>query len=94
MGQGILGNMRVCPGLSLPEPGACLQLAGAGATEWQAPVSKMYASGRSGGIKTGDVGSLEIWLGRGDSGFGEDGRCWVGKEMGQSDWESSVTDHL
>ena len=65
-----------------------------GATEWQSLASKTYASRLSGGIKTGDKGSLESWLGRGYGGFREDGRCWAGTEMGQSDWESLVKDNL
>ena len=32
-GQGILGKMRVCLGLSLSEPGAGLQLDGVGSTQ-------------------------------------------------------------
>ena len=48
--------MWVCPGLSLPKHGAFLQLTGVGATEWQAPESKMYACGRSRGIKNGGAG--------------------------------------
>ena len=62
--------------------------------EWQTPASKTYARGRRGGIKTGDTGILEICLGSRDNGFGGDGRFWVGKDMGQSDWESLVKDHL
>ena len=54
----------------------------------------MYASGRSGGIKTGDTGSLEIWIGGIDNGFVEDGGFWSGMDMGQSDWESLVKDNL
>ena len=35
MGQGILRNMWVYPGLSIPELGAGLQLDDVGAMEWQ-----------------------------------------------------------
>ena len=82
MGQGILGNMRVCPGPSISEPDTCLHLSGVGAMEWKAQENKTYASGRIRGINTGDAGSLEIWIGSGDNGFGEDGRFWAGKDMG------------
>ena len=54
----------------------------------------MYASRRSKGIKTGDAGSLEVWLGSEDRGFGEDGSLWAGKDMGQSGWESLVKDNF
>ena len=94
MGQVILGNMWACLVPSLPEPLAGLQLAGVGATEWQAPARKRYASGWSGGIKTGDAGSLKSCLGSGDGGFGEDGRCWAGTDERQSDWEILVKDNL
>ena len=56
---GILGNMWLCPGPYIPELGASLQLAGAGATEWQAMSNKKYDHGQSRGIKTVDAGSLE-----------------------------------
>ena len=58
MGQGIIVNMRVCPGPSLPEPGEYLQLAGAGATKWQDPTTKTYTIGQSRCIEAGDEGSL------------------------------------
>ena len=94
MGQRILGNMWVCTGLSLPEPGALLHLDGARSMDWQYPMSNTYARGWSGGIKNGDVGSLEIWLGSVERIIGEDGRCWVGTEMGQSEWEILVKDNI
>ena len=81
-------------GLSLPEPGTCLQISGMGAMEWQSLTSKVYVCGRSGGTKTGDTGNLEIWLGSRDGGFREDGCCWVVTEMGQSDWERLVKDNF
>ena len=73
MGQGILGNIRVCPGLSISEPGACLQTAGAGATEWQDLARNTYARVWSGGIKTGYTGVLERWIGNRENGLVEDG---------------------
>ena len=69
MGQGLLTNMRVYMGPSLPERGVFLQLSGAGFMEWQSLVSKMYDSGWSRCINTG----------HGDNGFGEDGGFWAGK---------------
>ena len=78
----ILGNMQVCTGLYIPEIGAGLQLAGAGDMEWQDPLSKTYASRQSGGINIVDAGSLKIWIGIRDGGFGED-RCFcTEKKMG------------
>ena len=94
MGHVILGNMRVCMGPYLPEPGSCLQLAGLGAMEWQALLSKMYARGKSGGIKNGYVGSLDKWIGCIESLFVEDELIWEGKDTGQSDWKSLVKDNL
>ena len=58
MEQVIIGNMRVCPVSSLPDPGTGLQLAGSGSTEWQAPDIKTYAIGQIGGINTGYTISL------------------------------------
>ena len=69
MGQGIIGNMQVFPGPSLPELVAGLQLVGAGAKYCQNPARKMYARRWSKVIKTGDKGSLEIWIGIRDGGF-------------------------
>ena len=35
------------------------------------------------------------WItGSGDGGFGEDGCCWAGTEMGQSDWKTFFKDNL
>ena len=48
---------RVCLGLYISEPGAGLQLDGAESMEWQALLSKTYATGSSGGINSGDAGS-------------------------------------
>ena len=79
MGQVRLGNMWVFTGLYLPEPGARLQLADAGAMNWQAPASKTYDGGWSRGTKNGNAGSLDIWLGSLHGWFGEDGRFWSGK---------------
>ena len=86
--------MRVCLGPSLPGTGVCLQLAGAGSTEWQSPERKTYVSRRRGVTTTGDAGSFEIWLGSRDIGFGEDGCFYAGMEMGQLDRESLVKDNL
>ena len=61
--------------------------------EWKAPESKKHNHGNSGGIKTGYLGSLEIWLGSIDGVFGEDGRSWVGVETMQSNWEILVKDN-
>ena len=72
MEQVILGNMWVCLVSSLPDPGTGLQLSGLGSTEWQAPDIKTYAIGQIGGINTGYTISLEICLGSGYNGFGED----------------------
>ena len=58
------------------------------------PKIKTYASGWKGGINNGSAGSLESWIGIGEFRFGEDGHCWVGKKMGQSDWKSLVKDNL
>ena len=69
MVQRILVNMRVCPGPSFPEPGMGLQFAGLGDMEWQALVSKTYASGWSGDINTGEAWSLKICTGRGGGVF-------------------------
>ena len=85
MGQGEIRNMVVCPCLSLPEPVACLQLAGAGATKWQVPARNKYVREQGGYIQTVDTESSNIWLGRGDFIFGEDGSCWEGMKMGHSD---------
>ena len=65
----ILGNIRVCLGLNIPEPSAGLQIYGTGGTEWKSPTIKIYDSRQSGVIKTGDTGSLKIWLGSGDGRF-------------------------
>ena len=73
MGQVNIGNMRVYPGSSLPEPGMCLHLSGAGGTEWKSLDSKIYYIKWSGGINNGDADILESFLGRGDTVFGEDG---------------------
>ena len=64
--------MRVFPVLYLPEPGAGLQLAGAGSTERQSLASKVNYSGGRIGIKTGYTGISEIWLGIREGGFRED----------------------
>ena len=47
---------------------------------------KKYDSGQSGGIKTGDAGSLERCIGSRDSVFGEDMCFRAGTQMGKSDW--------
>ena len=79
--------MPVCTGPYLPEPGVYLQLSDTGATEWQSPTRNIYSRGCSGGIKTGDSGSLDIFLVSRYSGIGDYGHCWVGKDMGQPGWE-------
>ena len=58
MGEGILGNMWVCMGPSILEHSVGLKIAGTGATEWQAPESKIYVIGKIRGINNGDVGIL------------------------------------
>ena len=73
--------MRVFPGPSLPEPGACLQLAGTGGTEWKYPYINTYARGWSGDINNIDLGSLESWIGLDnpdlvDMGASRRGRRW------------------
>ena len=78
MVQGILSNMRVCPGPYIPEPGTCLRLAGAGAIEFKSPMSKIHDSRQIIRLKTGDMGSLESCIGRGDSGLEEYGSSWAG----------------
>ena len=60
MVQVILGNMWICLGPSLPEPGVLLQISSMGDTEWKARASKMYARGHIRGINNGDAGSLDI----------------------------------
>ena len=94
MGKGIISNMWVYPVPYLPEPGACLQLYCAGSRELQSTASNTYALVKSLGIKNEDAGILERWMEILDDGFGEDWRCWVGTEMGQSDWERLVKDNL
>ena len=81
-------------GPSLPESGIEVQISDAQTTEWQAPESKTYAIRRSGGIDTGYVGSLKIWLRSGDGGFVEYGSYWMGTETGQLDWQSLVKGDL
>ena len=94
MGQVILITNWACTGPYLSEPGVGLQLDGAMAMEWQAPEIKTYAHIHSKRIKAGGAGSLEIWLGSVDRGFGEYGRFWAGTEMMQLDWERLVTDNF
>ena len=72
MEQVILGNKQVCFVSSLPDPGIGLQLACSGSTDWQALDINTYAIGQIGGINTGYTSSLEICLGSGYDGFGED----------------------
>ena len=55
---------------------------------------KTYASRRSRGIKTRDAGILGIWLGIRDYIFGEYGRFWMGKDMGNLYWEILVKYNL
>ena len=81
MGQGITGNIQVCPGPYLTEPGTGLHLADEGDTEWQDSSGKKYASERSRRINNGDVGNLNIYIGSKDSGFGEDGNRWAWTAM-------------
>ena len=52
--------MQVYAGPYLPEPGAGLQVASVGGTEWKSPEINTDSSGHSGGINTGDVGGLNI----------------------------------
>ena len=66
--------MRVCPGPSLPELYAGLQIYGMGVMEWQSPEGINNASVWIGGTNNGDVGILKRWLGSGDNGFEEYGR--------------------
>ena len=70
MGQGIIGNMRVCTGPSLPEPGAGLKIAVEWDAEWQDLAIKTHTRVWIGGINTGYAGSLEILQGRGYGRFG------------------------
>ena len=70
MRQVILSKMQVCMDPPLPEPGACLQIDGAGTMECQAPASNTYGRGRIGGINTGYALSSKIFLGSGYNGFG------------------------
>ena len=86
--------MWVYPGMSLPEPGTVIKIAGAGATQCKVLASKACASVKSGVINTGDVGSLERCTGDRDSVFGKDECCWVETQIGQQDWESLVKDNL
>ena len=60
----------------------------------QDPTIKTYARGRTGYIKNGYTGSLEICIGHGYSRFGEYESLWSGKDIGQSDLESLVKDNL
>ena len=83
MVQVIIGNMRVCLSPHLPETGADLHLAGAGSTEWKALESKTYYRGCRVGINNVDAVCLERLIGSGYYRFEEDGRCWVGKDVGQ-----------
>ena len=75
MGQGIIGNMRVCPGLSLPEPGSGIHL-----SKGQATADKKDGR-RSRGINIRDTGILNILLGSGDGRIEEDGIFWEGADM-------------
>ena len=61
--------------MSLSESGTCLQFDGLLVTECQYPAIKTCSIGWIGGIKIGDTGILESYLGRGDRVFGEDGCC-------------------
>ena len=65
MGQGKLGNMQVCTGPSLPEPGAVLQLVGAGVMECQTPVRNTDDIRQSIGVNNEYKGSLKRWIGSG-----------------------------
>ena len=47
------------------------------------PARNTHASRWSIDIDTEDTGSLIIWPGIEVGGFGEDGRCWAGTEIGQ-----------
>ena len=94
MGQGILDNMRVCTGQSIPEPGAGIQITDAGTTEWKSPENKKDSSGRTRSIKIRYAGRLNIWLGSGDGGFKEDGRCCTETEIELLNWKRLVKDHL
>ena len=76
MGQGIIGNMWVCPGLSLLEPGVGIQL-----SEGKALTDKKDASRWSRGINIRDTGILNILLGSGDGIIEEDGIFWEGTDM-------------
>ena len=43
---------------------------------------------------TGDVGSLESWLGSGDGSFGENGRFWAVTDTEQSGYDLLVKDNF
>ena len=58
MAQIIIGKIWVCLGLSLPEPGACLQLTGTGVAEWKSQGKKTYDRVQIRVINTGDAGIL------------------------------------
>ena len=86
--------MQVCLDLYLPELGACLQLSGVWGTKLQSLTIKTNFRVQIGGIKTGYVGILYLWMGHGECVFVEDGCCWVGNKMVQSYCESLVKDTL
>ena len=94
MGQGVLGNMQVCFGLSLPGYFEGLHIYGAGSTDWQLPSSKIYTSGRRLSIKPVDTGSLKICLGSGDKRFGEYGSCWAELDVRKSNRERLVKNNF
>ena len=79
---------------SLPEPDSCLKIDGAGVTEWKYQAIKTYDRGRSGCIKTGDTGSLDISIGSVDNRFGEGKHSWVEKDMYQPYWERLFKNYL
>ena len=62
--------------------------------EWQYLESKRCDRIWSGGINNVYAGSLDIWIGILDVGFGYDGRCWTGTDMGKLDWDLLVKDNL
>ena len=78
MGQGILGNMRVCTRPSLFETIVGLQLASTGAMECQDPKINTYDIRKSKGINTGYTGILKSWIGIRYVLFGKYGFFWSG----------------
>ena len=62
MGQGIIGNMWVCPVIYIPVSGTGLQIYIVGVTKWQALAGKTDASGHIEGVKTQNAGFLKRYM--------------------------------